>query len=45
MKRIQANEKLTHTRKLDVDNPNSVKQMFYSTNIWKELDKEYTKIQ
>jgi len=43
MKRIQANEKLTHTRKLDVDNPKSVKQMFYSTNIWKELDKEYTK--
>ena len=43
MKRIQANEKLTHTRKLDADNPKTVKQMFYSTNIWKELDKEYTK--
>lgn len=44
MKRIQANEKLTHTRKLDVDNPKSVKQMFYSSNIWKELDKDYTKV-
>lgn len=44
MKRIQANEKLTHTRKLDADNPKTVKQMFYSTNIWKELDKEYTKV-
>ena len=43
MKRLQANEKLTHTRKLDADNPKTVKQMFYSTNIWKELDKEYTK--
>lgn len=43
MKSIQANEKLTHTRKLDADNPKTVKQMFYSTNIWKELDKEYTK--
>lgn len=43
MKRIQANEKLTHTRKLDVDNPKTAKQMFYSTNIWQELDKEYTK--
>lgn len=43
MKRIQANAKLTHTRKLDADNPKTVKQMFYSTNIWKELDKEYTK--
>lgn len=43
MKQLQANTKLTHTRKLDADNPKTVKQMFYSTNIWKELDKEYTK--
>lgn len=44
MKGIQANEKLTHIRKLDVDNPRTQKKMYYSTNIWKELDKEYTKV-
>ena len=44
MKRIQTNNKLTHIRKLDADNPKTIQQKFYSTNIWKELDKEYTKI-
>ena len=43
MKRIQANEKLTHTRQLDADNPKTIKQMFYSTNLWKELDQQYAK--
>ena len=44
MKRIKANDKLTHVRKLDADNPKTMKKMFYSTNIWKELDKVYTKV-
>ena len=43
MKRINSNKKLTHVRKLDADNPKTMKKTFYSTNIWKELDKEYTK--
>jgi hypothetical protein len=28
----------------DPTNPKSQKKPFYSTNIWKELDKHYTKI-
>lgn len=43
MNRIKKDNKLTHVRKLDADNPKTMKKMFYSTNIWKELDKEYTK--
>jgi hypothetical protein len=43
MKKIKKDEKLHHERKLDPDNPKSMKKPFYSTNIWKELDKHYTK--
>ena len=31
MKRIKTNEKLTHVRKLDADNPKTMKKMFYSS--------------
>lgn len=44
MKRIQSNDRLTHTRKLDTDNPKSMTKKFYSTNVWRELDREYNKI-
>lgn len=43
MKSIKANPKLCHTRKLDDANPKSVAQKFYSSNVFKELDKVYTK--
>lgn len=43
MKVIKADDKLTHERKLDADNPKSPKKCFYSTNVWKVFDKEYTK--
>jgi hypothetical protein len=43
MREIKLNIKLCHERRLDIQNPKSVKQKFYSTNIWKEFDKKYTK--
>lgn len=43
MKNIKSNDKLCYTRKLDPENIKSGKKLFYSTNIWQELDKEYTK--
>lgn len=43
MKVIKSNDKLCYIRKLDPDNIKSNKKPFYSTNIWQELDKEYTK--
>lgn len=43
MKTIKINEKLYHERKLDPDNPSSIKKGFYNSNIWKELDKQYLK--
>lgn len=44
MRGIKSNKKLYHERKLDPTNPKSQKKPFYSTNIWQELDKHYTKI-
>lgn len=43
MGNIKKNEKLFYERKLDAQNPKSQKKGFYSTNIWQELDKHYTK--
>lgn len=40
---IKQNGKLYHERKLDPSNPRSLKKGFYSTNIWQEFDKKYTK--
>lgn len=43
MKKIKKDDKLHHERKLDPDNPRSLKKAYYSSNIWKEFDKDYTK--
>lgn len=43
MRVIKENDKLCHTRKLDPNNPKSSSKTFYCTNIWQELDKQYTK--
>lgn len=43
MKRIKEMDKLCHNRKLDPSNPNSTSKTFYSTNVWQELDKHYSK--
>lgn len=43
MKRIKTNEKLCHIRKLDKSNPKSPQTKFYSTNVFQELDKDYTR--
>lgn len=40
---IKKNVKLYYERKLDDNNPKSQKKGFYSSNIWQELDKIYTK--
>ena len=44
MKDIKKNNKLHYERKLDPNNKKTQKQSFYSSNIWKELDKQYDKI-
>lgn len=44
MKLIKSNEKLCYIRQLDPENIKSTKKPFYSTNVWKELDKKYTKV-
>lgn len=41
---IKKENKLYHERRLDPDNPKSAKKGYYSSNIWKELDKNYNKI-
>jgi len=43
MREIKKNTKLCHERKLDPLNPKSSKMLYYSTNIWKELDKNFSK--
>jgi hypothetical protein len=43
MKKIKKDKKLHHERKLDPNNPKSLKKAYYSTNIWKEMDKFYEK--
>ncbi|MGM0944508.1 MAG: DUF3644 domain-containing protein [Bacteroidota bacterium] len=43
MKKIKKDNKLHHERKLDPNNPKSLKKAYYSTNIWKEFDKFYKK--
>lgn len=41
MKGVKQNKKLCHIRKLDTDNPKSLKKEFYSTAIFIEFDKHY----
>lgn len=41
MRGVKQNEKLCHIRKLDTDNPKSLKKEFYSTAIFIEFDKHY----
>lgn len=43
MKSIKEDIHLAHERKLDEKNPKSAKTTFYSSNIWQELDKYYTR--
>ncbi len=43
MKNIKKDKKLCYVRLLDTKNPKSFKRDFYSTNVWKELDKHYKK--
>ncbi|MBF8456169.1 DUF3644 domain-containing protein [Kaistella sp. G5-32] len=43
MKLIKTNKKLCYIRQLDPDNIKTITKPFYSTNIWKELDKIYNK--
>lgn len=43
MSQIKKNEKLYYERRLDNQNPKSQKKGFYSSNIWKELDENFTK--
>lgn len=41
MRIIKTNNRLYHERKLDQQNPKSLKKPYYSSNIWQELDKHY----
>lgn len=41
MKGVKQNKKLCHIRKLDTDNPKSLKKAFYSTAIFIEFNKHY----
>jgi hypothetical protein len=43
MKTVKSNDKLCYIRQLDPENPKSSKKPFYSTNVWQELDKKYTR--
>ena len=43
MNTIKSNDRLCNIRKLDPNNPKTVSKPFYSTNIWKELDKTYSR--
>ena len=43
MRQIKNNDKLCHVHKLDSTNPKSPKTILYSSNIFKELDKNYTR--
>lgn len=42
-KKLEDNEKLSHTRLMNPRNPDSGKKVFYNPNILKEFDKVYTK--
>lgn len=44
MRGIKANDKICHVRKLDMDNPKSAKKPLFSSNVFKELDKHYTRV-
>ena len=43
IKLIKKNKKLAYNRKLDPDNEKPLETWRYSSNIWQELDKHYTK--
>ena len=43
MKGIKTNERLSHERRLDEQNPKSQRKYFYSSGVFQELDKYYTR--
>jgi len=43
MRIVKSDKKLAHNRKLDPKNPKSQVKTFFNSNIWKLLDKKYTK--
>ena len=43
MRKIKTNDKLYHERKLEPENPKSLKKPWYSSNIWQVLDEYYTR--
>lgn len=43
MRVIKANNKLCHVRELDMNNPKSPKKPLFNSNVFKELDKYYTR--
>lgn len=43
MREIKANKKLCHVRKLDSKNPKSPAKPLFSSNVFKEMDKHYTR--
>ena len=43
MRKIKTNDKLYHERKLEPENPKSLKKPWYSSNIWQVLDEHYTR--
>lgn len=45
LQEVKSNPKLHYERKLDPNNPKSPTKPFYSTNVWKVLDKYYSKRQ
>lgn len=43
MRTIKSDPKLCHNRKLDTANPKSISKNYFSTNVWQELEKHYTR--
>ena len=44
VRRIKVEGKMCREKKLDIHNLKSPKKTFYSSNVFKEFDKEYTRI-
>jgi hypothetical protein len=42
-KRLEADQRFAHIRRLDPENPKSSKKVFYNPNILAEFDKHYTR--
>lgn len=43
IKEIKKNDKLCHKLTLYPDNPKAQKSYYYSSNVWTELDKHYSR--